>query len=126
MVHSPLDLKAILISHGLAQRLRITHFLRLLSVTMHSTSSKRQFVHGAPCSTTLHLTFRALQHWQALEARRFTGLPLADVEVPLAVLVGSLGSGVAEPRSERLGEKLSSAMAVVKSLSLFMSAKPHR
>jgi hypothetical protein len=39
-----------------------THFLRLLSVTIHSTSSRRQFVHGAPCSTTLHLTFRALQH----------------------------------------------------------------
>jgi hypothetical protein len=55
----------------------LTYFLRLLSVTTHSTSSSRQFVHGAPCSTTLHLTFRALQHAQALLALRFTGLPLA-------------------------------------------------
>lgn len=34
----------------------------LLSVTMHSTSSRRQFVHGAPCSTTLQRTLRDLQH----------------------------------------------------------------
>lgn len=49
-----------------------THFLRLLSVTMHSTSSKRQFVHGAPCSTTLQRTFRARQHWQAFDALLLT------------------------------------------------------
>jgi hypothetical protein len=39
-----------------------THFLRLLSVTMHSTSSSLQLVQGAPCSTTLHRTFLARQH----------------------------------------------------------------
>jgi hypothetical protein len=49
-----------------------THFFRLLSETMHSTSSNRQFVHGAPCSTTLQRTLRALQHWQAFDARRLT------------------------------------------------------
>lgn len=51
-------------------------YLRLLlSVTIHGTSSSLQFVHGAPCSTTLQRTFRALQHWQALEARLLTGRP---------------------------------------------------
>lgn len=39
-----------------------TNFLRLLSDTMHSTSSSLQFVHGAPCSVTLHLTLRDRQH----------------------------------------------------------------
>jgi hypothetical protein len=51
----------------------VTYFLRLLSETTQSTSSRRQFVHGAPCSVTLQRTLRARQHWQALEARRFTG-----------------------------------------------------
>ena len=50
----------------------MTYFLRLLSDTMQSTSSSLQFVHGAPCSTTLHLTFLERQHWQAFEALRFT------------------------------------------------------
>lgn len=40
---------------------------------MHSTWSRRQFVQGAPCSTTLQRTLRDLQHWQALDARRLTG-----------------------------------------------------
>lgn len=51
---------------------RYTHFFRLLSETMHSTSSRRQLVQGAPCSTTLHRTLRDRQHWHALEALRFT------------------------------------------------------
>jgi hypothetical protein len=50
----------------------MTNFLRLLSETMHSTSSSRQFVQGAPCSTTLHRTFRERQHWQAFEALLLT------------------------------------------------------
>lgn len=50
----------------------MTNFLRLLSETMHSTSSSRQFVQGAPCSTTLQRTFRERQHWQALEALLLT------------------------------------------------------
>jgi hypothetical protein len=41
---------------------------------MQSTSSSRQFVHGAPCSVTLQRTFRARQHWQAFDARLLTGL----------------------------------------------------
>jgi len=49
-----------------------TDFFLRLSETIHSTSSSLQFVHGAPCSVTLHLTLRARQHWQALEARRLT------------------------------------------------------
>lgn len=49
-----------------------TNFLRLLSDTMHSTSSKRQFVQGAPCSVTLQRTLRARQHWHALEALLLT------------------------------------------------------
>lgn len=51
-----------------------TYFLRRDSETMQSTSSRRQFVHGAPCSVTLQRTLRARQHWQALEALRFTAL----------------------------------------------------
>jgi len=47
-------------------------FLRLLSETMHSTSSSLQFVQGAPCSTTLQRTLRERQHWQALEALLLT------------------------------------------------------
>lgn len=39
-----------------------TNFFRLLSDTMHSTSSSLQFVQGAPCSVTLHRTLRARQH----------------------------------------------------------------
>ena len=41
---------------------------------MHSTSSNRQFVQGAPCSVTLQRTFRVRQHWHAFEALLFTGL----------------------------------------------------
>lgn len=40
---------------------------------MHSTSSSRQLVQGAPFSTTLQRTFLALQHWHAFEARRLAG-----------------------------------------------------
>lgn len=50
-----------------------TNFLRLLSVTTHSTWSKRQFVHGEPFSTTSQRTLRARQQQQAFEARLFTG-----------------------------------------------------
>jgi hypothetical protein len=50
----------------------VTNFLRLLSETMHSTSSSRQFVQGAPCSTTLQRTFLERQHWHALEALLLT------------------------------------------------------
>lgn len=63
----------------------VTHFLRLLSVMMHSTSSNLQLVHGAPCSTTLHRTFRARQHWQALDARRFTGRKVWPAGFPATV-----------------------------------------
>ena len=49
-----------------------TNFLRLLSETIHSTSSSLQFVQGAPCSTTLQRTLRERQHWQALEALLLT------------------------------------------------------
>jgi len=48
------------------------YFFLRLSDTVHSTSSSLQLVQGAPCSVTLHLTLRARQLWQALEARRFT------------------------------------------------------
>ena len=48
-----------------------TNFLRLLSETMHSTSSSLQLVQGL-CSTTLHRTLRALHDWQAFEARLLT------------------------------------------------------
>ena len=49
---------------------------------MHSTSSSLQFVHGAPCSVTLHLTFLARQHWHAFEALRLTDLPLLWPSMP--------------------------------------------
>ena len=51
----------------------VTNFLRLLSVTIHSTWSRRQFVQGDPFSTTSQRTLRALQQQQAFDARRFTG-----------------------------------------------------
>lgn len=54
-----------------------TDFLRLLSDTMHSTSSSLQLVQGAPCSVTLHRTLRARQHWHALEALLLTERPVA-------------------------------------------------
>lgn len=50
----------------------MTYFLRLLSETMHSTSSNLQFVQGAPCSTTLQRTLRERQHWQAFDALLLT------------------------------------------------------
>lgn len=50
----------------------IAYFLRRDSDTMHSTSSRRQLVQGAPCSVTLQRTLRARQHWHALEALRLT------------------------------------------------------
>lgn len=52
---------------------------------MHSTSSNLQLVHGAPCSTTLHRTFRARQHWQAFDARRFTGRKVWPAGFPATV-----------------------------------------
>lgn len=60
-------------------------FLRLLSVMIHSTSSNLQLVQGAPCSTTLHLTLRARQHWQAFDALRFTGRKFVPEVFPAAV-----------------------------------------
>jgi len=59
-----------------------TDFFLLLSDTMQSTSSSLQFVHGAPCSVTLHLTFRALQHWHAFEALLFTERPVGCPSIP--------------------------------------------
>lgn len=50
-----------------------TDFLRLLSVTMHSTWSRRQLVQGEPFSTTSQRTFLARQQQQAREARRLMG-----------------------------------------------------
>lgn len=55
-----------------------TNFLRLLSVTIHSTSSNRQFVQGEPFSTTSQRTLRARQQQQALDARLFTGRDVPD------------------------------------------------
>ena len=56
-------------------------------MTMHSTSSSLQLVHGAPCSTTLHRTFRARQHWHAFDARRFTARkPAPLLLLPLGAL----------------------------------------
>jgi len=51
----------------------VDFFLRLPSVTQHSTSSSLQLVQGMPLSTTSQRTFLERQHWQALEARLFTG-----------------------------------------------------
>lgn len=53
-------------------------FLRFPSVTQHSTSSNLQLVHGIPLSTTSHRTFLERQHWQAFEARLFTGRVLME------------------------------------------------
>jgi len=46
------------------------HLFLFPSAITQSTSSNRQFVHGAPNSITLHLTFRARQHRHAFGARR--------------------------------------------------------
>lgn len=51
----------------------LAYLLLLLSVTTHSTWSRRQFVHGEPLSTTSQRTLRARQQQQALEALRLTG-----------------------------------------------------
>lgn len=42
---------------------------------------------GAPCSTTLQRTFLARQHWQALDARRFT---LLAGRIPLGLRPASV------------------------------------
>jgi hypothetical protein len=68
-----------------------TDFLRLLSETMQSTSSSLQFVQGAPCSVTLHRTLRARQHWQALDARRFTERPVVFPSRPAWVAFRLMG-----------------------------------
>lgn len=85
----------------------ITHLLRRLSCTMHSTLSHLQLPHGAP-STTSHLTFRLLQLMQALAALRLVILaePL-DSEVDADRFFDcefesdkvSLSSGTGEGRS---------------------------
>lgn len=54
-------------------------FLRLLSVTTHSTWSNRQFVQGEPFSTTSQRTLRARQQQHAFEARLLTGRVLPDM-----------------------------------------------
>ena len=59
-----------------------TDFFLRLSDTMHSTSSNRQLVHGAPCSVTLHRTLRARQHWQALDALLLTDRPVVFPSIP--------------------------------------------
>lgn len=91
----------------------ITHFLRLLSVTTQGTSSSLQFVHGAPCSTTLQRTFRALQHWHALLALRFTGRPLVLAPRPalLALRFGpELGEDWSSEAEGEFGSRLSIAV----------------
>ena len=60
--------------------------MRLLSETIHSTSSSLQLVQGL-CSTTLHRTLRALHDWQAFEARLLT---LLWILVPVAGRPASL------------------------------------
>lgn len=79
------------------------HFFRLLSDTMHSTSSNLQLVHGI-CSTTLQRTLRVRQHWQALDARLLTLLfflgPLegrpASVDLRFNCRPASIGSSMEE------------------------------
>lgn len=62
-------------------------FFRLLSVTTHSTSSRRQLVHGDPFSITSQRTFLARQQQQALEARLFTGRDVPDKPAAAAFLL---------------------------------------
>ena len=64
------------------RNLHCTDFFLLLSETMHSTSSSLQLVQGAPCSVTLHRTFRARQHWHAFEALLFTERPDGCPSIP--------------------------------------------
>lgn len=80
-----------------------TDFFRLLSDTMHSTSSSRQFVQGAPCSVTLQRTLRALQHWQALDALLLTDLPVPWPSMPAADafrLAAGCVSGLSDSEAE--------------------------
>lgn len=70
-------------------------FLLFPSVTRHSTSSRRQFVHGMPLSTTSHRTFRVRQHWQACEARLLTARP--PLESPAAAGLRLFTTGAPSP-----------------------------
>lgn len=79
---------------------------------MQGTSSKRQFVHGAPCSTTLQRTFRARQHWHAFEARRLTGRLEAVVLEPSALRLGDGGYDDGDP-GELSGEVAGGVMIIV-------------
>lgn len=87
-----------------------TYFRRLLSVTIHSTSSNLQFVQGAPCSTTLHRTFRARQHWQAFEARRLTARNPVEEELGALRFCPALGDddvgGCVDCMGEGSGEEV--------------------
>lgn len=56
----------------------MTYFLLRLSVTTHSTWSRRQLVHGEPFSTTSQRTLRARQQQQARDALRLIGRFAAD------------------------------------------------
>lgn len=79
---------------------------------MQGTSSKRQFVHGAPCSTTLQRTFRARQHWHAFEARRLTGRLEAVVLEASALRLGDGGCDEGE-RGELSGEVAGGVIVIV-------------
>ena len=67
---------------------------------MQGTSSNRQFVHGAPCSTTLQRTLRARQHWHAFGARRLT----ARLKVMVAELTLHFEDGAWEVEKEERSE----------------------
>ena len=99
----------------------ITNFLRLLSETIHSTSSSRQFVQGAPCSTTLQRTFLERQHWHALEALLFTLLggrmPLRPASEAVLFEVGEwtcivFAGGEDDDESDRL-QSIGSIVAMI-------------
>ena len=78
-------------------------------------SSSRQLVQGAPCSTTLHLTLRARQHWQALEALLLTalaGLPLVVFNPAVEALRLEVCSELGSPFVRGVG-LMSDMMAVL-------------
>lgn len=72
-----------------------TNFLRLLSVTTHSTSSSLQLVQGIPWSTTSQRTLRARQQQHALEARLLIGRALAESPATPALRLPVLSEAVA-------------------------------
>jgi hypothetical protein len=110
--------------------LYVTNFLRRLSVTTHSTWSKRQLVQGEPFSTTSQRTLRARQQQQARDALRLIGRFAADRPAAEAFrlfcddAVSGGGEEVVEAIVSEHREGVTGRRAIKDSKGVHINAKP--